>query len=216
MEGQKKCARISHPLLDGAVDITPQEFETYKIAFLNHDCATAREALIMGHMSRVSIIVGRFLANWPETLRFEEDMVSEGFVATTIEVDELELATTHEKFKGSLWPKIQNRIETLLNDSRSIFSASKTTNYRRIQEGEEPVYNYAQQIRPQLDAGMYDSSEEWIDMLDDLESLAQEDKESFRSLIIRCMENDHDISEDDLTEAEINAINRLSKLLGEI
>ncbi len=216
---QKKCIRVDHPLLNGSELMDEEDFLLSRDLFLQSEGgakAGARERIIMGHISPIGTIVGRFLAGWSETTRFEEDMVSEGLAAVVMCVDNLKIGTTHHKFRSAVWSKIVNNIETMLNDSRSMFSASQSTNYRRVENGEEPEYNYTQEIREELDAGVMDDQMEFIDMLDELESLGKEDRESFRAIILRCMETEQGLNEEDLTDEEIEQINNLAKMLGEL
>jgi len=217
---QKKCVKVDHPLLNGCKSISNEDFDAARKKMLYGGTEEIRQEgkdkIVLGYSHFVSILVGRFLANWPETQRFEEDMVSEGFVATLKVVNRLKIDTEISSFQGALWWAIRSEIEKMLNDSRAMFSASRSTNYRLADSGCEVEYNYAQNIREDLDMGRIDDELDWVDMLDDLESLSRQDRESFRSVILMCMSNDHGLEEEDLTEEEIQAINNVSKILGEI
>jgi len=215
-EGQTRCARVSHPILDNVKKMSDEEFEAAKEAFLFAKDSQARDDIILGHLHYVRTIVGRFLANWSETQRFEEDMISEGFCAVTAATDALKIDTSPTDFHTTVWQRTRDEIEKMLNEARATFGAPRTTNYRKIDEGKDVEYHYAQNLREELDAGVSDEQPEWIDMLDELESLSKEDRESFRAVILRCMENEHNLEEADLTDEELEKINNLAKILGEI
>lgn len=219
-DGQKKCARVRHPLLNDAVKISSDEFHEAREQMFNGRTEEIRKAgrdkIVLGHLHYVRMLVGRFLANWTETQRFEDDMVSEGLLAVTKTVDNLKADTNIDNFQGSVWWAIRDHIERMLNDCRSMFSPCRSKNYEMVDEGKDAEYNYAQNLREELDAGTEDDQLDWVDMLDDLGSFSLQDKESFRAVMLMCMERDHGLEEEDLTEKELEAINNVSKILGEM
>jgi len=210
--GQKRRLKVDHPLLDGAKKVSDDDVLDAMTRFVEGD-DSARDELIMGQMIVVKNIVGRYLANWTETLRFEEDMVSEAMVAVIETVDALRSDETEDNFHGRVRMNIRTRIEVMLNDSRSMFAPHRKTNFQRLSDGKELEYNYATQLREDLDAGKMDDGVEWVDMLDELEHLGEQDQEHFRALILRCMEKEHNLEEADLSDDELAALNNLARMV---
>jgi len=213
--GQKRRLKVEHPLLDGAKKVSDADVLDSMTRFVEGD-QSARDELIMSQMITVKNIVGRFLANWTETRRFEEDMVSEGVMAVIQTVDALLTDEVTDNFHGKIQTNIRTGIEVMLNDSRSMFAPHRKTNFARLAEGRDLEYNYASQLREDLDAGKMDDGVEWVDMLDELEHLGEQDKEHFRALILRCMEKDHNLEEADLSEKELAALNNLARMVCEL
>lgn len=210
-KGQRKKVEFDHPVLKLGKKMNEADI----LAEFNKDSPDT-DKLIMGHLYCVKNIVSRLLAHWPETQRFQEDMVSEGMAALVEAVADFDPNEDGlEEFAAIMFRKIQQAIEVMLNDNRSTFGASRTTNYKRVNNEEEPEYNYAASLREDLDAGRMSDQYDWVDMLDDVEHLTSQDKEYFRELILLFMERNHNLSVEDLTESELEAINQLAKMFGD-
>ena len=209
-KGQKRLMKVEHPLLDNTKLMTDEQV-------IDAWGANDKDGLIMGHFFFIKIIVGRFLAHWPETRRFEEDMVSEGLVAVTETVNKvMEAYRLPEDFQATVWTKIRVGIEIMLNRDRSLFAPGTTKQWEEVKAGREPIYNYAKQFNENLEGGAEDPSLEFIDILDELEHLTEEDRENFQMIVYRCMERDHNILESDLTEDEVDRITNITKAITEL
>ena len=94
-----------------------------------------RDELFFSNLHLVRHTVGRYLAHWPETKRFEEDMISTGCEAVLKSIDKIK-PTCFGIFRpyAVLW--IKGDIEGFLNDNQSNVTASRQTNYRRKRAGE--------------------------------------------------------------------------------
>jgi hypothetical protein len=205
-KGQKRRLKVDHPLLDQSVPMTDNQAID---AWNGND----RDALIMGHLYLIKIMVGRFLANWPETRRFTDDMISEGILALTETLDDmLKMYRLPTNFQGILWVKVQNAIEEMLNRDRSMFAPPTTVQW----EKEQPEYNYAKPINEQLDGGESSYDPEFVDILDELDDLAATDREALRAIILQCMEQDHGILESEITEPEMDMIERVTRAITEM
>ena len=209
-KGQKRQMKVEHPLLDNTEPMTDEQV-------IDAWGANDDDALIMGHLFFIKIIVGRFLAHWPETRRFEEDMVSEGLAAVTETVKEaMDAYRLPDNFQATVWTKIRTGIEIMLNRDRSMVAPGRTKQWEEVKAGREPIYNYAKQLNENLDGGAEDPALEFIDILDELEHLAEEDRESLQMVVYRCMERDHNILESDLTKDEVNRITKITKAITEL
>lgn len=209
-KGQKSLMKVEHPLLDGTKPMTDEEL-------IDAWGAKDRDAMIMGHMFFIKIIVGRFLANWPETRRFEEDMISEGLLAVTQAVnDVMDNYRLESNFQSVVWTKIRVAIEKMINRDRSLFAPSNRQQWDLLRETGEPDYNYAKQLNEDLEGGLSSYDTEYIDILDELQHLAEEDRESLCTLIYNCMEHDHGILESELSQDERDAIDNITRTITEM
>lgn len=214
-DGQRRCSKINHPLLDGVEKMDASYLEEIWPACHEDSNQHLRDEVIMGHLYCIKNIVGRFLAHWPESQRFEDDMVSEGILATTNVVNNLKPKLV-EDLQKKIWGHIKDDIEIMLNDNRSTFSASKRENYSLKTEGEEVEYNYAQSIQDGTEKGSFDNDPQFIDFMDELEQFSETDREHFRHLITQCMDQEHDIPESELSEKDKEAIEAATRLLSDI
>lgn len=208
-DGQKRQLRVDHPLLNGAGPITDEQLaKAYAIG--------DRDTMITGFFFAIRVIVGRFLANWPETRRFEEDMISEGLLTVTEACNTaVKVYPLPSNFQGVIWTLVRRSIEDMLNDNRSMFAPKTRTQWDIQDRGSEPVYNYAKQLEESIDIGLDDYALEYIDIMDELSHLAEEDQETLRRVICICMETDHNIMEADLTQAELDSIDKIVRAITE-
>jgi hypothetical protein len=202
--------KVEHPLLDGSAPITDKQIEE---AYDGKD----RDTIIKGFFFAVKVIVGRFLANWPETRRFTDDMISEGLLTITEVTDAaLKVDPLPPNFQGIVWTRIRRAIEDMLNDNRSMFAPKSRTQWYLQEKGAEPVYNYAKQLEESIDLGLQDYAFEYVDIMDELSILAEEDRETLWRVICNCMEQDHNILEEDLTQEELDSIDQITKAITEL
>jgi len=122
-----KLAFIEHPLLDGAVSLTEDELVEY---------IRTGGSPVKGLRSCLRHMVGRYVANWPQTTRFLDDMVSEGFVAISRLSNEilLDFPPGYVILKVAS-QRIQDRVEEFLNPSQTCLSPSLSTQKRLLWGG---------------------------------------------------------------------------------
>lgn len=219
---QKKRFKFHHPLLDTCRPI-PEDTVPSLVGKVLAGDKEARQELIMGHLILVKWLVGRYLYHWRETRRFQDDICSEGVAAVVEYVDQI-TADRKDDFRAVLVVKIKFAIEVYLNDMRTLVSASRATNFRRLKDGELPEYHYHTQLEghsasedgaaeySNREASTYDDTPEYIDLLDSLERLKEIDSEEMVDMVLLVLEQQHQLLEEDLTERERELIHRLSSI----
>jgi len=126
----RKSNRFEHPLLDGAKPVTDVE-----LAYL-HSTKSVEEVLL-ALRSCLRHLVGRFIANWPASEPYVDDMVSEGLVAFTRLIREgVESETL--MFKAS--QRAQEAIEVYLNKAVAMTAPSLTTQKRLLRARKDVNY----------------------------------------------------------------------------
>lgn len=134
----KDVKRFDHPLLNDSEKHSQEELDEMARSVINGDDP---EKLILALRKCLSLLVGRYLANWPESEAYIEEMVSEGMseivrVCHSIPLDKfnehgiLVIATS----------RAQRGIEDMLNKARSLASPGRSTQMTRIGRGEDPIY----------------------------------------------------------------------------
>lgn len=211
---QKKRSAFEHPLLGDAKDLDQKQLVPLLERHFKGDLVATQD-IVMGSRGLVRAVVGRFLYHWPETRRFEEDMVSEGFTALVQIMETLTLAK-----QGHLRPmmvmKIKLNIEIMLNDMRSQMSASLSTNFQRLKDKRAPEYIYAGQLTEDNNAvGAFDAGPTYVDIMDSLERLQEVDSEEMVDLVLNALEEFHRIKESDLSSKDTELLLKLTKLGGQ-
>ncbi len=203
-------ANFAHPLMD-LVDeykLSPEDNEEAIKKICLGD-KSVRDELILGHLWLAKDVVSRFRAHWPETIRFTDDMVSESMEALT------EFVENSDCFPSEFFNKCQQflvrRVTIYINDNRSIFAASRTTNERRAAAGLPLEYHFTEPLKEGM-VGCLDPNPSYVDILDAIESLRETDKEHMHTLITMFLEQDHDIDEESLSPEEREAIAKLSEI----
>lgn len=196
---QRKQASFDHPLLSAAT-----KMDSKAMAGLIKFAAETRnkqafDDLILANLTLIKWIVGRYLYNWPETRRFEDDIASEGLVAVTQVVGQLDRVITPAELKAIIITKAKLNIETFLNDNRSLIGASLRTNYNRL-EADEPV-EYVTTVSfddNNLSATRQDDALAFVDLWDTVEFVQETDKETFIDHVMAIMENYKGLEEREL------------------
>ncbi len=134
-----KVQNFDHPLLDDVI----KSYNRGKLNTLAWQVVEGEdpEELVMALRSCLKLLVGRFLGNWPESAPYVDDMVSEGLseiVRLCNDIPE-DLLAKKSIFKIAD-SRAQYGIEKMLNNSRSLSSASPRTQMTRIGRGEDPLY----------------------------------------------------------------------------
>jgi hypothetical protein len=133
-----KVQPFEHPLLNGAPPLDIPELNRLAEQVLDGGDPVN---LIMALRRCVSLLVGRFLANHPETYPFLEDMVSQAMTEITRLCHNIPL----ELFEGRgilviATSRAQFGIENMLNKLRGLAAPGHSTQKARIKRGEKPIY----------------------------------------------------------------------------
>jgi len=146
-------APFQHPLLDGCETVSQDVLNAKAQKVID---GGDPEDLIMSLRFCVSMLVGRFLESWPDTLPYEDDMVSQGMLEVSRLCRDIPLDLFAER--GILIianSRAQQGIELMLNEMRSLASASSMQQMRRIRRGEDPAYlqattnEYTENVHPE-------------------------------------------------------------------
>lgn len=162
---------FDHPLLE---EVKGKPINSEKLDTLAEEVAGGRHPteLIMELRGCVGLLVGRFLANWPDTYPHLDDMVSEGLA----EIIRLCHSITFDLLRGRAilviaTSRAQFRIEKMLNEMRSLSAPSHWTQLDRLKGGKDPIYLQADTNEYSDVPHPEDSGDEW--KRDLLEALSQ-------------------------------------------
>lgn len=208
---QKRSMPFTNPLLDAVEKIDENDIPAL-LESAQGGSRDARNKLITGNLGIVKALVGRFLYHWPESRRFEDDMVGAGAEAL---LDVVDTFSGEAKYlRPTMVVSAKRKIEVLLNNMRSDIYASIQTNYRRVSMGLEPEYVYAKSIDNALPPSRLNEAIEYVDVLDSLERYQEADSEELVEGVLSALEKYYNLTENDLTDADLNLIYRLSKVGG--
>lgn len=132
------CTRFKHPLLDGCILVLEDDLNKMAEGILSGEDA---DELVLALRYSLSLLVGRYMANWPDSRPYVEDMVSEGIseivrlcrnipIELFMERGILKIATNRAQFG----------IEKMLNAMRALSAPSHATQLTRIKQNEDPIY----------------------------------------------------------------------------
>ena len=99
-----------------------------------------------------------------------------------------------------------------INDNRSLFAASFSTNWRRHVSDEPLAYNVASPLNDEL-VGEEPMTAYLVDVLDAIEALDMVDSEEMRDLVCHFLKEDHGISEAQLTDEEQDTLKKLTNYM---
>lgn len=132
----KKVHGLDHELLDGAKTYTEDELQ---------GMMGDKDQLLMALRFALRMLVGRYLGNWPETRRFEDEMVSEGFLALSQLMSEIsfDFLAGRDILKVA-GQHMTDAIEVYLNANQSLSAPSMSTQRRALDAGEDVLYRHAE------------------------------------------------------------------------
>lgn len=100
-----------------------------------------KEQLALALHSCVRNLVGRYLCQWPQTKRFEDEMVSEGFLAISEVLSKFSLDSLIEYGILKLVSRyIREKVQVYLNNNRGLTAPSYTQQKNIKRGGGEPIY----------------------------------------------------------------------------
>jgi len=132
---QTMTARVCNPIFDQLKKIDDDENERLVTEFYRKQTPELRQEIFLSNLHLVRHTVGRYICHWPETKRWEDDIVSVGLMALLEKIDGLEKRRL-DHFRAWVVPHIKWRIEEYLNNNRTSVAASLSTNLRRMKQGE--------------------------------------------------------------------------------
>jgi hypothetical protein len=130
--------RFDHPLLDDAKVVSEDKLNEMAETVL---AGGSSDELALALRRTVSLLVGRYLANWPATAPFLDDMVSEGLTEIVWLCRDIPLDLF--KIRGILviaTSRAQNGIEKMLNRVVGLAAPSTYTQMDRMKKGKDPIY----------------------------------------------------------------------------
>lgn len=129
---QNQVTWVNNPVFNSATILSDEENTKLLNRFLEDP--TLQDEAVFANLHLVRHTVGRYLFHWPETRRFEDDMISTGMMAL---IQLLLKVKRHEigYFRAKAVIHIKGEIEQFLNKNQSNVTASHMTNYRRLSQG---------------------------------------------------------------------------------
>lgn len=132
---QRKVKKFRHPFLDGSESHTKEQLEAIASEVLAG--RKDKDSLLMALRSCLRNLVGRYLYYFPESRRFEDEMVSEGILAIVSILDTLNESMLEGKGIFHLAAsRINGAIKKFLNKNRAFTAPSLRYQYKLP----EPVY----------------------------------------------------------------------------
>ena len=170
-----KSNKFNHHLLNDAVSYSEEELDLIAEAVI--ECLIPPSVLISSLRSCLRYIVGKYIANWPSTKRFQDEMVSEGFVALSEVVNNISVDFLKDRSILKVANQyITDRIEVFLNRNLAVTSASMWKQNKNISEGKSPIYceNVDLDCLPETSHPI-DKGDEWKrDILDCLNKICKD------------------------------------------
>jgi len=130
---------FKHPLLDHCKPYRDSELDLLCAVVIG--CPDEGERLVLALRSCLRHMIRRYLANFPQTEAYLDDMVSEGFLAICDLVENLSVDLLNGRtilYVAS--QRIQSSIELMLNKVQSLSAPSRMTQFRRVKEDKDPIY----------------------------------------------------------------------------
>lgn len=139
MHYHKTVKHFDHPLLDGVRSYTGAELQSLALAAI--DDPSKGDDLAMALRSCLRHMIGRFLGNWPASDPYLDDMVSEGMFAVSKMIPQLsiDMLAGRPVLKVAS-QRMQDAIEVMLNNMRSIAAPSTSTQCNLLRKGKDPLY----------------------------------------------------------------------------
>lgn len=213
---QREKMDFDHPLLNRCPLMDEEQMQGLLDGYKENPQAHVRDEVIQGNMLLVANLVGRFLFYWPETRRFEEDIVSEGLLGLVEGFDAFveQGGGTVKELRSMSVVLVKKKIRYYMNDMAGTFGAPLTTNERRVRNGEPLQRTYAQSLPDNISDDAIDPFDV-VDALDAYQALLECDGEEVVDLVMIALEHRHDILESDLSTSEKELIRKLASIDGD-
>lgn len=135
-KSQTQVAQIWHPVFDQGKTITDAQNEELLLQYLAKPTDELRHEIVLSNLHLVRHTVGRYLAHWAETRRWEDDLISVGLMTLMERIEKLSQKTA-TYFRPWTITHLKNDIERYLNNNRTSVAPSLMTNYRRLKAGQQ-------------------------------------------------------------------------------
>lgn len=135
-KGQTRWSAVDSPIFEHKLFIEDEENCKILEKYLKNKDQETKDQVFFSNIHLIEHTVGRYLANWPETRRWKEDMVSVGVVTLLTRIEKV----TEDKiknFRANTVMHLKSQIEMFINRQITSVSASLSTNYRRLREGKD-------------------------------------------------------------------------------
>lgn len=135
----RKAKKFKHPMLDSATPVSEKQATLLVDNYLADRSQENLVQLVMGLRSALRNLVGRFIANWPATKIYTDEMVSEGLLAAVKMVNNLTPEVLEGKNILELGSsRMQSAIERMLYMVDVVAAPAKRTHESRSAAG-QPV-----------------------------------------------------------------------------
>lgn len=210
----KKRLDFDHELMDevGYYKLSKEQTQPIIERYLESRSPDDAYILGMSYLWVVKDLVCRYRAHWPQVLYMTDDLVSVGMSALFEFVDGYKEEPKERIFYSKMLRQVEGRLRDYINDNRSAFGASRESNARRERTDKPLEYNYARELHEEITGGDIDDPY-FVDILDAIESLNTVDAEEMRELVLKFLDQNHHISEDELTPEEQVALEKLTDLV---
>lgn len=134
-KSQTTSARLTHPVFDNLLVKSDDENRELLEQYLESPSEVLKDEIVRSNLHLVRHTVGRYIAHWTDSRRWEEDMISVGLMTLVERVEKL--TPKHAKyFRPWTVTHLKNDIERFLHKSRTSVSPNIMTDYRRLKAGE--------------------------------------------------------------------------------
>jgi hypothetical protein len=167
--------KVQHPSLDDAKVYSEDELQVVLQNVLSGH--VEHQELTLALRSALRHMIGRYKANWPSTIPFLDDMVSEGLLA----LSRLSSEISFDFLAGRGILKVasqrmQDQIETYLNSNQALSAAGMWKQKQNISEGLDPLYCTSSTEKIPDTEHPTDEGDEWKrDILDTINSIKVSD-----------------------------------------
>lgn len=212
---QKKRRAFQHPLMNNLPKYNPEKDSELISAAVNGN-EEAKQELFDTHLIIGAWLISRYLGNWPVTVNFTDDMVSEVMLAIWEQINALDREIEGEHLRSKMILLCKKRIESFLNNNMYIVNASLSTNQIRIQNGEEIEAKMSVDIDSHVNRFTYDNDDiSVIDAVDVFEKLYEADSEEIIDLVYQALHDTHGIYENNLSRRQKERIRELAQIMAD-
>jgi len=168
----RKVKKFKHPLLDGVKPITEERAAELVEQYLDLPNKANQALLIVGLLSALRHLIGRYIGNWPATRPYLDDMIGEGLLSIVKTVNTLKSGTLADRsILHVATMRATKAIETMLYELGSVATPARRTYEYASAAGQELPYNV---IEGNLDDVMIgdDTTKQEQDLIDAEEAIS--------------------------------------------
>lgn len=168
----RKVKKFKHPLLDNVKPVTEEQAAELVENYFYDKSETNKTALVLGLLSALRHLIGRYLGNWPSTRAYLDDMISEGLLSIVKTVDNLTPEVLGDRSILHVAPmRATKAIETMLYELGSVATPARRTYEYASAAGQELPYSV---VEGDLDSVMIgdDTTKQEQDLIDAEEAIS--------------------------------------------